>query len=342
MTRALRIVICVGGVVGCMSGGPVLAASMHPEHPDHDERKAPLAEPSVNEVKIEVREGFRYITSNGIPNHETGQFPGRGNPNTIGPQKYNFRVPVKPTPSEKPLSIGSTRGGGGPPMLPGVALNGVVFDPGTAEWWKNDRSSGWNYDALSGRINLGVDSSHAHVQPNGAYHYHGVPVGLVDKLLGDKKKGESMVQVGWAADGYPMYAVWGYEKAGDAKSAVRELKSSYRLKAGERPAGEKGPGGKYDGTYVQDFEYAAGSGDLDECNGRTGPTPEFPEGTYYYVITNQFPFVPRMLHGVADESFKRKGPPGGGRGGPRGGGPGGGGPGGPQENRGERPPPRGQ
>ncbi len=363
MTRALRIVICVGSVFGCVGGHltPAMAiAPMHPGHPDHDERIPSAAEPPVNEVKIEVREGFRYITSNGIPNHETGKFPGKGNPNSIGAQKYTFRVPLTPTPAEKPVSIGSTGGGGGPPMPPGVALNGVVFDPGTAEWWKNDRSSGWNYDALSGKINLGVDSSHAHVQPNGAYHYHGVPVGLVDKLLGEKKKGESMLQIGWAADGYPIYALWGFEKAEDAKSPVRELKSSYRVKSGERPVGEKSPGGKFDGTFVQDFEYAAGSGDLDECNGRTGPTPEFPGGTYYYVITNQYPFVPRLLHGVADESFKRNGPPGGGRGGPGRGGAGGpqgrgaGGPGEPQgggpggrpnggeENRNARPPtPRG-
>lgn len=357
MKTALQIVICAGGMIGCFSDHAALAA---PRHPEHDERTAaapntPDAGPDVkdvNIVKIEIRDGFRFITSNGIPDHATGQFPGKGNPNTIGPQKYQFRVPLKPTASEKPISIGST-GGGGPPMLPGIALNGVVFDPGTAEWWRNDRSSGWNYDALSGKINLGVDSSHAHVQPDGAYHYHGVPSGLVDKLLAGKKAGESMVQVGWAADGYPIYSVWGYDTPAETKGPVRELKPSYRVKAGDRPAGEKSPGGKHDGTYVQDFEYAPGTGDLDECNGRTGPTPEFPGGTYYYVITNQYPFVPRLLHGVVDESFKRKGPPGGGRGDPgRGGpgGPGGGPPGGPgggrpgsgEENRGPRPPAPGQ
>ena len=50
----------------------------------------------------------------------------------------------------------------------GVALNGVPFDPGTAEYWENDRSSDWRYDALSGKINLGLDQNNAHVQPNGA------------------------------------------------------------------------------------------------------------------------------------------------------------------------------
>ena len=67
----------------------------------------------------------------------------------------------------------------------------------------------------------------------------------------------------------------------------------------------------------------AGSGDLDECNGRVGVTPEFPEGTYYYCITTEFPQLSRQWKGTADPSFqKRGGPPDGPRGGPRRGGPG--------------------
>jgi hypothetical protein len=50
----------------------------------------------------------------------------------------------------------------------------------------------------------------------------------------------------------------------------------------------------------------AGSGDLDECNGRTGPTPEFPGGTYHYVLTDDFPFVPRLWRGTPDGSFLRR------------------------------------
>ena len=56
----------------------------------------------------------------------------------------------------------------------GVAVNGVVFDPGAAEWFNRDPRSGWQYEPLAGKINLGVDESFAHVQPNGAYHYHGM------------------------------------------------------------------------------------------------------------------------------------------------------------------------
>jgi len=45
-------------------------------------------------------------------------------------------------------------------------------------------------------------------------------------------------------------------------------------------------------------------GDLDECNGREGITPEFPEGTYYYVITNEYPGVPRCFVGTPSSDFK--------------------------------------
>jgi hypothetical protein len=51
------------------------------------------------------------------------------------------------------------------------------------------------------------------------------------------------------------------------------------------------------GSFLQDYEYVAGLGDLDQCNGRTGVTPEFPNRIYYYAITSTFPFVHRCLRG---------------------------------------------
>jgi hypothetical protein len=242
----------------------------------------PLAE---NRVEIAVRDGYRTITANGIPDHETGQFPTRGNPNTIREQRYSFRVPANPAPAAQPSRLR---------MQPfGVALNGVPFDPGAAEWWDDDPQSGWQYEALSGKVNLGIDSNNAHVQPNGAYHYHGLPQGLIRKR-GDSSK---MLLIGYAADGFPIYFEPG-------------ARSSYRVKSGTRTSG---PGGAYDGTFVEDWEYRAGSGDLDECNGRTSATPENPDGIYHYVVTAQFPFVPRFYRGTPDPSFERRGP-----GGPRG------------------------
>ena len=294
----------IAGAVSLLFATVALAHEGHPVHAD-------VARPLVN---IEVREGYRYITSNGIPDHTPGQFPNRKNPNTIAPQSYEFRVTTSPKVFDTPQE---SRG-----CLFGVALNGVVFDPGTAEFWRDDPSLGWRMEAIGGPRNLGLDRSNAHVQPTGAYHYHSIPVGLLEKLGGTNAK--KPVLLGWAADGFPIYAPLSYADAKDPKSKMKVLKSSYRLKSGARPSPPDAPGGTYDGAYTRDWEYVAGSGDLDECNGRFGVTPEFPDGTYYYVLTEQFPFVPRLFRGEADSSFRKKdGPPpgrggngAGGRGGP--------------------------
>lgn len=278
-----------------------------------------------HKVSIRTENGKRIIDSNGIPDHEVGQFPRRGNPNTIAPQNYHFEVPLEPRVSDKtsPLVMQAF----------GIAVNGVVFDPNAAEWWQGDRESGWQYEANSGKINLGLDPNGAHVQPNGAYHYHTIPAGLIKKLNpGGQPK---PVLVGWAADGFPIYARWDHSDAKDAGSPVREMKSSYRVKQGTRPGG---PGGAFDGTYLADYEYISGSGDLDECGGRFGATPEFPAGIYHYVLTDDYPFIPRIYKGTPDPSFQRRGPPPGGRRDGHGGA-GRGGPG--ADRRGNFPPPPG-
>src|SRR5690606_459274 len=166
----------------------------------------------------------------------------------------------------------------------GVAVNGVVFDPFTAGFWRDDPDSGWREAADPNRRMLGIDGNAAHVQPNGAYHYHGIPSPLI-------RSDDAMTLIGWAADGFPIYGPLAHTKADDASSPLAPMRSSYRLKAGERPAGA--PRGPYDGTYDQDYEYVEGLGELDECNGRFGVTPQFPHGTYYYVVTADYPWVPR-------------------------------------------------
>jgi hypothetical protein len=115
--------------------------------------------------------------------------------------------------------------------------------------------------------------------------------------------------VGWAADGYPIFGRWDYRDPMSATSAIAEMRSSYRLRSGTRPSGTAGPGGAYDGTFRQDWEYVAGLGDLDECNGRTGVvTVDGRESTsYHYVLTNTYPYIPRCFHGTPDSSFRAMG-----------------------------------
>jgi hypothetical protein len=277
----------------------VTAISAHEGH-DHStatDKKTKTDENNKNVVQITERDGYRYIESNGLPDHPAGRFPNLGNPNTIRAQSYKYRVTLTPKAAESITPLG---------MHPfGVAINGIPFDPGAAEFWQRDPQSGWQYEALSGKIDLGMDQNHAHVQPTGAYHYHGLPTGLIEKLRAGKGK---MVLLGYAADGFPIYGPMAFSDPADSKSELKKLKSSYQLRSGTRASG---PGGAYDGTFVQDWEFKAGSGDLDECNGRTGVTPEYPQATYYYVITEEFPFIPRNFRGTPDASFFRHGPPGG-------------------------------
>ncbi len=76
---------------------------------------------------------------------------------------------------------------------------------------------------------------------------NGNPTGLVEILAGKnvgKNVGKKMVLVGYAADGFPVYSLYGYTNPDDAKSGIKKMTSSYRLKEGTRPSGPKG---KYGG-----------------------------------------------------------------------------------------------
>src|SRR5262249_4836479 len=104
----------------------------------------------TNRVEIAIRGDYRYISANGIPNHANGQLPNRNNPNTIQEQHYEFRVPLHPQVAEATTSAER--------MPFGVALNGIPFDPGTAEFWNRDPRSGWHYEAI-GTLDLGLDDN---------------------------------------------------------------------------------------------------------------------------------------------------------------------------------------
>src|ERR1043166_4224213 len=108
-------------------------------------------------VTIKTQGDKRIIEANGLPDHQPGQFPNRGNPNSIGEQHYHFEMPIKPKANEQSKPIQR--------YIFGVAVNGVVFDPGTAEVWRpgdkivsrpgpntfrspdDDPRTTWNYDA---------------------------------------------------------------------------------------------------------------------------------------------------------------------------------------------------
>jgi hypothetical protein len=237
----------------------------------------------------------RSLVANGLPDHEVGSFPNRNNPNPITAQLISASGPLSPALASLVTPLGGPRGD------VGFILNGVKIDPGTAGSCNDSGTScslignlgQWSIEALGqASFNFGVDSNNAHVQPGGTYHYHGVPEGFINKL----GKGQAMTLIGWAADGFPIYARYGYSVATDANSALKVIKGSYRLKvttSANRPSTSLFALG----TFQQDYEYAAGSGDLDECNGRSGVTPEFPKGIYHYYATDTYPYLQRCVKG---------------------------------------------
>jgi hypothetical protein len=264
-----------------------------------------LSQKSVSKFK-ELKKEIK-VEANGIPKHKVGRFPSRHNPNSVEEQTHNFSIPTNQKSASQPIPL-HNESGRGPPNTPfGIAVNGVLFDPGTAEFYMGDRRADWNYEALGGSVLLGLDVNHGHVQPNGSYHYHGLPTGLLKKLGVNAKEHSPLV--GYAMDGYPVYALYGYKNPKDPKSGIQKMSSSFRLKKGERP---NPPGGKYDGAFSKDYQYIKGSGDLDMCNGRFTVTDEFPEGTYAYFLTENWPVIPRYFKA---EPLKLRGGPGHQRGG---------------------------
>ena len=292
------------------------------------------------EAKWSCARGQRLLISNGIPDHPIGKFPNPANPNTPSAQVVRFAATTSPV---------ALSGPGGPVKEPVMALNGIKFDPGTGGHCEDNvtdrRQCGlgpgspgqWIVEALGQTsFDFGVDANHAHVQPGGAYHYHGVPDGM---LSARAKQGEQMALIGWAADGFPVYARFGFPTPGIMTGKLKRMQPSYRLK--KTPESGRPPVSLIPmGAFMQDWEYVQGLGDLDECNGRFGSTPEFPEGIYHYYATDAYPYIQRCVKGSIDsrpqvrenrppsgESGResgRRGPPGGQNGGQGRRGPGGG------------------
>jgi hypothetical protein len=248
------------------------------------------------------------MTGNGIPDHDVGTFPNSNCPNTISAYAPTASVTLTPVDTGTATDV----------QIVGYALNGVKFDPSTAGTCTVAGGSTtcsligntgtWNIEALGqSSFNFGVDDNNAHVQPTGEYHYHGVPTGVLTKFSGGAMK---PTLVGFALDGFPVYARYGYTTAMDSTSAVKVMTGSWQLKStpdSGRPSTTTYPMG----AFTQDYEYVAGSGDLDECNGRTDVTPEFPCGIYHYYITDTYPFIQRCEKGTPNGGSEMGGMDGG-------------------------------
>ena len=231
-----------------------------------------------NKVDISTATGKRCFVANGIPDHPTGKFPNRGNPNAIREQDLNICFTMKPKRGTVPKPITG---------IMGIAINGVPFRPNTAGFWDPSARQGhsrrgnknWSLEIFGAPGRLGLDLHNAHVGKGGMYHYHGIAQSLT------RTSGTSLI--GYAGDGFEIH----YRPS--------EKKSGWRLRNGIRPIG--GPPGTYDGLYNEDYEYFGGEDALDRCNGG------YIGGDYAYFITDSYPFLPRCLYGEISSDFYKRG-----------------------------------
>lgn len=237
---------------------------------------AAMATPSLaheNDVQITQQGDQLCVTSNGSPDHDIGQFPNSGNPNSFSAQ--TVQVCVDATPEFTGQIVGDTNASG-------ISVTGIFMRPGTADFYdvssprgfSRDASSGWRLEGMGAAEALGMDAANAHVDHCGLYHYHAVS----DLFLDNRDD----TLIGWAADGFEIHYM------GDA------VQSAWQLRDGTRASA---PGGAYDGTFEEDWVHVAGSGNLDQCNGA------MMGDEYVYFATDTFPFFPRCFMGDVSQDF---------------------------------------
>ena len=272
-----------------------------------------------------------------------------GNPNSIGAESVNKTVPLSGTISsayvqgsagfdtsacynytstvEPSSSANNKWAAGGSVWSSGLVRcqwvtyfsylnNSVKVEPTTAETYT---SSGITYKVAGKNIyqDVGLDPSNSHNQPTGApgspsskfygyYHLHGMPEGYIARL---GKGNNTMTLVGFAVDGFPIYARYGYTNRNSTSSGVTVMKSNYRIRTvaelaaagySGRPSASIAPYGSFEQDWVFDATSNTNpAGHLDACNGRYGVTPESPNiAVYHYYITDSYPYVPRCVFGT--------------------------------------------
>lgn len=250
------------------------------------------------QVDISATADSCTLVSNSIPNHDFNDATAHFATNVSEVGK-TLTVPRSPVLAAATTALSQR-------TFNGVMLNGVVLDILSAGCYSPSDAMAdadgnvaigcfgddpWLLDPLGTSHKFGADAHNAHTQPDGLYHYHGSPEAMFDTNPGP----DGSPVIGFAADGFPIYGSYFYDiNSGEVRKAV----SGYTLKSGTRPVSATDPGGSYDGSYVEDYEFTD-SGDLDTCNGMTV------NGQYGYYVTDSYPWVIACFSGTPDESFNK-------------------------------------
>jgi|GEM_PF-416054 len=270
----------------------------------------PTGDSEVYEIEFE---DVRTISTTSFPNHDYCYNSPAQMPNPI-PQTFFMDA----TPTQQANTSSILTGNGMPSFFFGIGMNGVIMAPAPAAPFifenANTGEFNWNWvfeptnNQGSGPDVVGLDCSSAHTGGQG-YHYHGNMFEYAESIQPGISTTSTPpagpIQIGWAADGYPIL----YRFGPDGMGGLALLQPSYEVKAGDRPGdGVNAPCGPHNGKYTNDYQYTSGFGDLDECNGiNRNVTLNTVCGLrtfdYFYVITDAFPQIGRCHVGERDETF---------------------------------------
>lgn len=204
-------------------------------------------------------------------------------------RQLRFRIPLNPALAalemEEPTSVR--------PDVTGLFINGApIFNLIGKSGRTSYRGQNlWHFDPLA----MNDDGSRVAGGWPRPSLTHKTPLGLLEAMISDSSHHSPLI--GFAFDGFPIYGPWGYTNS-DGTGGLRRQRSSYQrrriTRRNELPdgarlePGQEGPAVSEEaplGSFIEDFKYVAGTGDLDQFNGRWTVTPEYPAGTYAYFAT---------------------------------------------------------
>ena len=137
-----------------------------------------------NRISIARDDEYLRVKTNNIPDHTLYT----NNPNCAKEQNYSFKIPLKPTFLEKPISINSSM------QSLGVAINGVVI------------AGPFDSQNKIAPYNRQIDQCAAHSDKEGMYHYHFAPLCLTN-ANGEKIALDTKSHIGWSFDGVRIFGL---------------------------------------------------------------------------------------------------------------------------------------
>jgi len=278
----------------------------------------------TSQLTITASEDSCTFSSNNIPNHDVGANTTTGNnfASEVAANRLNYVLTVKRHPVKTSSAI-YVRKIASSITLNGIMLNGVDLDMDSAFCYNTEFTTplqiglgtreqcglfaDWYAVPAANPDYVTLDEYTGHPF-DGRYHYHGDNKGLSNvEENSDIPSGSLAVDasgspvIGFAPDGFPIYGHYYFDI--DIQG-LRKAKSSWQTLAVEREA----PTGSTDpvpsitthprGLFVADWQYVAGSGDLDECNGMVDAY-----GNYGYYYTESYPYGPLCSLAIPDPSF---------------------------------------